>query len=49
MQLTKQMPKLSVNKINLDFSDSETELPIEIRNDGKSTFKMGNINRYKMD
>ena len=39
MQLTKQMPKLSVNKINLDFSDSETELPIEIRNDGKSTLK----------
>ena len=36
MQLTKQMPKLSVNKINLDFSDSETELP---RNDGKSTLK----------
>lgn len=33
------MPKLSVNKINLDFSDSETELPIEIRNDGKSTLK----------
>ena len=39
MQLTKQMPKLSVNKINLDFSDSETEFPIEIRNDGKSTLK----------
>ena len=39
MQLTKQMPKLSVNKINLDFSDSETELPIEIRNDGQSTLK----------
>ena len=39
MQLSKQMPKLSVNKINLDFSDSETELPIEIRNDGKSTLK----------
>ena len=39
MQLTTQMPILTVNKINLDFSDSETELPIEIRNDGKSTLK----------
>ena len=39
MQLTKEMPKLLVNKTILDFSDSETELPIEISNGGKSTLK----------
>jgi len=39
MQLTKEMPTLLVNKTNLDFSDIETELPIEISNGGKSTLK----------